>query len=57
MSPRLFLLAYRRSGLSLQGIGLREALRSPLIRMGLEGIVRAWAKRDGKPAPDQSALI
>ncbi len=51
------LLAYRASGLSLQGIRFATAIASPLLRMGLEGIVKAWAKKDGTRAPQQPALI
>ncbi len=51
------LLAYRASGLSLQGIRFATAIASPLLRMGLEGIVKAWHKEDGRPSPLQPALV
>jgi len=48
--------AYRASGLSLLGIGFAQACSNRLLRMGLEGWVRANNKQ-GKPAPVQPALI
>lgn len=57
MPRQTLLLAYRASGLSLLGIRFVTALDSPLLRLGLEGIVKAWAKKDGTRAPTQPDLI
>lgn len=49
--------AYRASGLAFLGISFDKAMATPLIRMGLQGAVRARIKQQGKPAPVQPALI
>lgn len=49
--------AYRASGLAFLGITFEKAMTTPLIRMGLQGVVRAKTKKQGKPAPVQPALI
>ena len=47
--------AYAASGLSFLGITFKKACTNKLIRIGLEGWVKAQNK--GKPAPVQPALI
>jgi hypothetical protein len=47
--------AYRRSGLAFLGYTFEKAMAVPVIRIALEGAVKAQTK--GKPAPVQPALI
>lgn len=48
--------AYAASGMSFLGISFKQACENHLLRMSLEGWVRAQSKK-GKPAPIQPALI
>lgn len=52
--------AWQRAGLWRMGISFKRAIASPLLLVGLRAaarVARKQATQDGKPAPQQRALI